>query len=436
MIVIVADTFRADHLGCYGNDSIKTPNLDKLGKNGVIFKNAYADGLPTINERRVFFTGKSIIPMSKHGGWTPLKKENTLFSKVLGNEGYTTGLIADTWHYFEPDMNFHKGFDMWQWIRGQETDPWRSGHREEFEPKEHMPDHLWNEDYDERIRQYLMNTQNIRHEEDYFCAQTFRQAGKWLERNRNNEPFTLWVDTFDPHEPWDAPKRFQEMYYDDYPCDRFLFGYGVDRNDIKEEDLPALRGLYSAEVSFVDMWIGDFLDRIENLGLMDNTIIVFTSDHGTHLGEDGYVQKQPPAPLNSRVANLPLIVRHPEGPKSGREIDSLVSSVDFMPTFLNFLDVEKDLGMDGENFWNLATGETDSIHDRVFTEYGNLAAVRDPKWHYFQREREETARGLAPCLYNLESDPDERQNVYRDYPDIAQEKRKILEKRLGRSLPD
>jgi len=69
--VIIADTFRADHLGCYGNDRIKTPNLDQLTSEGVLFANCYADGLPTIPERRVFFTGKSIIPMEVHGGWIP-----------------------------------------------------------------------------------------------------------------------------------------------------------------------------------------------------------------------------------------------------------------------------------------------------------------------------------------------------------------------------
>lgn len=78
----------------------------------------------------------------------------------------------------------------------------------------------------------------------------------WLERNLASKPFMLWLEMFDPHEPWDAPRRFQQMYYDKYPVERFLFGYGVDKERLKPEDLPALKGLYSAEVTFSDLWIG------------------------------------------------------------------------------------------------------------------------------------------------------------------------------------
>lgn len=433
LIVIIADTFRADHLGCYGNDWIKTPNLDQLASEGVLFVNCYADGLPTIPERRVFFTGKSIIPMEVHGGWIPLRGKDVTLSEVLKRQGFTTAFITDTYHYFKPNMNFHRGFDSWQWIRGQEFDAWQSGPKERFDPKKHMPAHLWNENYDRQMRQYMMNTQDRRGEEDYFCAQTFRAAMRWLERNLNNRPFMLWVDTFDPHEPWDAPERFQRMYYDRYPCERFLFGYGVRLKDIREEDLPAIRALYAAEVSFVDMWIGRFLERVDELGLMDDTIIAFSTDHGTHLGEEGCVQKTPGL-LNSCVARLPLIVRHPERSHAGKRVDALVSSVDFMPTFLDMLGVEERVEMDGENFWKLATGETDSIHERVFTQFGNFAAVRDSKWHYFQHTKGQN-RGKGPCLYDLENDPEEKVNVVGEHPEVVRRMRGYLEERLGMSLP-
>lgn len=433
LIVIIADTFRADHLGCYGNDWIKTPNLDELAKEGVTFTNCYADGLPTIPERRVFFTGKSIIPMEVHGGWTPLKNKNVTFSQVLKKNGFTTAFITDTYHYFKPNMNFHTGFDTWQWIRGQETDAWQSGPKEEFDPKKHMPEHLWNENYDRNMRQYLMNTQDRRDEEDYFCAQSFRAAMEWLERNLNSKSFMLWVDTFDPHEPWDAPERFQKMYYDNYPCERFLFGYGVRKQDIREEDLPAIRGLYAAEVSFVDMWIGRFLDRIDELGLRDDTIIVFSTDHGTHLGEEGCVQKTP-ALLNSCVAQLPLIVRHPDKSFANKRVDALVNSIDYMPTMLEMLSIEDKPEMDGENFWRLVTGETDSVHERVFTQFGNFASVRDSKWHYFQHAKGKN-RGKGPCLYDLENDPKEKVNVVNEHPEVVKEMRSFLSERLNRSLP-
>ena len=279
----------------------------------------------------------------------------------------------------------------------------------------------------------MMNSQDIRTEDDYFCARTFRNAMRWLERNRGSEPFMLFIDTFDPHEPWDAPERFRKMYCDNYPCERFLFGYGVRNEDIRPEDHDAIRALYAAEVSFVDMWFGRFVARLDELGFKDNTIVVFTTDHGTHLGEEDCFQKTPWL-LNSCVAQLPLIVRHPDSRFAGSIVDALVSSVDYMPTFLKMLSIEEQPEMDGVSFWDLATGDTESIHDCVFTQFGTFAAVRDAHWHYFQHQREENP-GNGPCLYDLDKDPKERHNVVGKHPEVVEEMRSRLTARLGMELP-
>ncbi len=205
MIVIIADTWRADHLGCYGSNRIKTPYLDKLAEDGVVFTDATAEGLPTIPCRRVYHTGKSVLP---EANWQPLADSDVTFAQVLQKHRVTTGFIVDTYHHFKADYNFHRGFDSWHWIRGQETDRWKSGPKEKFNPKKHMPEHLWNQRYDANMRQYMMNTQNRNSQEDYFCARSCRAAMNWLEQNTGSNPFMLWIDMFDPHEPWDAPVKF------------------------------------------------------------------------------------------------------------------------------------------------------------------------------------------------------------------------------------
>ena len=444
LIFIVADTFRADHLGCYGSEVVKTPNLDRLAQEGVLFTNAYADGLPTIPCRRVFHTGKSIIPMRTHGGWIPLKPGRKTLAQVLRGKGFRTAFIADTYHHFKPGMNFHQGFGSWEWIRGQETDPWQSGPQDKFDPKEHMPEHLWNAGYDRNMRQYLMNTQDRGSEADYFCARSFLAGLRWLERNADAERLMLWIDTFDPHEPWDAPKRFQEMYYDNYPCERFLFGYGARNKDIRAEDLPAIGGLYAAEVSFVDEWVGRFVDGVRELGLLDDTVIVFSTDHGTHLGEEGCVQKTA-ALLNSCVARLPLIIRHPDGSLAGKSVDALVGAADYMPTFLDMLGVEHDLELDGKSFWDVMTGKANAMHECAVTEFSSFASVHTPKWHYFQNTKPEDSltpafvekqadavkqvtRG-APHLYDLAADPQEKRNVVLDHKDVVAEMQERLRER-------
>ncbi|MHC4105803.1 MAG: sulfatase, partial [Planctomycetota bacterium] len=263
MIVIIADTWRADHLGCYGSTRIKTPYLDKLAAEGSLFTDVTAEGLPTIPCRRVYHTGKSVLPEAK---WQPLADSDVTFAQVLQKHGVTTGFIVDTYHHFKADYNFHRGFDSWHWIRGQETDRWKSGPKEKFDPKKHMPAHLWNQRYDANMHQYMMNTQNRKSQEDYFCARSCRAAMNWLEQNTGSNPFMLWIDMFDPHEPWDAPVKFQKMYRKEYPYERYLFGYGVRNADIRPDDLPVIRDLYAAEVTFSDYCIGRLLKRVERLG--------------------------------------------------------------------------------------------------------------------------------------------------------------------------
>ncbi len=430
LIVIIADTFRADHLGCYGSTRIKTPYLDKFAKESVLFANASAEGLPTIPCRRVYHTGKSVLPESK---WQPLAKTDVTFAEVLGRRGFTTGFIVDTYHHFKPDYNFHRGFDSWHWVRGQETDRWKSGPKEKFDPKKHMPAHLWNERYDRNMRQYLMNTQDRKGEKDYFCAQSCIAAMSWLEKNVSSKPFMLWIDMFDPHEPWDAPPRFQKMYRDEYPYERYMFGYGVRNKDIRPDDLPVIRDLYAAEVTFSDYCIGQLLKRIDDMGLMDDTVIAFSTDHGTHLGEEGCVQKTP-ALLNACVTRIPLIIKHPDAGFTGKRVEGLVSAVDFMPTFLSLLGVDEYKNMDGEDMWKLVTGEAQSIHDNVYTVFQNFGAIHNLNWHYFQNIRGKST-GKGPCLYDLKNDPKQAKNVIKEFPEIARVLRSKLQKHLNIDIP-
>ncbi len=296
-----------------------------------------------------------------------------------------------------------------------------------------MPAHLWNERYDLNMRQYLMNTQDRKGERDYFCAQSCTAAMDWLQQNMNNGPFMLWIDMFDPHEPWDAPPRFQKMYRAEYPHERCLFGYGVQNADIRPEDLPIIRDLYAAEVTFSDYCIGQLLAAVGQLGLLDNTIIVFSTDHGTHLGEEGCVQKTPGL-LNGCVTHIPLIIRHPDKKFAGKRIDGLVSAIDFMPTFLALLGIDDHKQMDGKNIWTLVTQEAPSIHEHVYTVFQRFGAVHNLQWHYFQHISGKNA-GKGPCLYDLSSDPKQAKNVIKEFPDVARNLRATLQSYLKIEIP-
>ena len=424
IIVIVADTFRWDYLGFTSNGRIKTPNLDALAEEGVYFDNCYADGLPTIPSRRVMHTGRSIMPDRKK--WRPLENTDITFAEITGKAGFTTGFIVDTFHHFKPGMNLHRGFDNWVWIRGQESDPYKSGPRNTVNPDDYTPEHLQNDYYRDRIMQYILNTKDRKSEEDYFCAQSCNAASQWIGENKDNDgPFMMFIDMFDPHEPWDAPPRFQKMYRKKYPLDRYIFGYGVNMEDIREEDYPILRDLYAAEVTYSDYCIGKLIDSVKSMGLWDNTIIVFSTDHGTHLGEQGCVQKQAKL-LNSCIGRVPLIIRHPDKSSRGKRVDALTSHMDFTPTFLSMLGVDCNVLFDGQNMWDLVTGAEAKLRDHAITGYGNFGSIHTDKWHYLQNVWGKDP-GLGPQLYDVVSDHGETKNVIDNHPDVVADLKPKLE---------
>ena len=133
LVIIVSDTFRWDYLGSYGNDWIETPNLDALAAESALFLDAYGEGLPTIPARRVIMTGRNIVPCEyrpqksdsiQQHGWHPLYDEDVTLAEHLKEQGYFTAFFNDVYHLMKPGKNFHRGFDQWFWIRGQEGDPY------------------------------------------------------------------------------------------------------------------------------------------------------------------------------------------------------------------------------------------------------------------------------------------------------------------------
>ncbi|UCG64742.1 MAG: sulfatase-like hydrolase/transferase, partial [Deltaproteobacteria bacterium] len=138
VILIVLDSLRADHVGCYGNTWIKTPNLDAFAEESALFERCFPESLPTVPARRAIVTGNRLFPFREWQpdprkgkafavpGWEPLRDTDTTLSEILLEAGYRTAFITDTFHVFKPSMNFHRGFDEWRWVRGQEGDPYSS----------------------------------------------------------------------------------------------------------------------------------------------------------------------------------------------------------------------------------------------------------------------------------------------------------------------
>ena len=174
LIFIMLDSFRQDHVSVYnkaravfeGISPCKTPNIDKFAKDCLIFENVYPCGLPTIPVRYELMTGQFSLPFR---GWIPLTSEDISIAQILHREGYISGLISDTYHFRSPGMNYHRAFHSYQWIRGQEYDPWISS-----PPRRDVKDYVskhYTPEWCNRIKQFLANTDRFTEEKHWFPAQ-------------------------------------------------------------------------------------------------------------------------------------------------------------------------------------------------------------------------------------------------------------------------
>lgn len=453
VILIVSDTFRRDNLGCYGGSLARTPNLDEFARRSIVFESAYCASFPTVPNRNDILTGRVTFTYKP---WAPLDPGEITLQETLNKAGVVTSLIADTPHPFAPGFNYQRGFQGWELIRGQEHDRWKTSPREVKLPCD--PNKLRNP-YG-TVVQYLRNVFHRRREEDYFVARTMRAAIEWLEENYESR-FFLYVDTFDPHEPWDPPKHYVDMFDPDYDGEEVIYPrYDRWEEFLTERELKHCRALYAAESTMVDRWVGLLLERAESLGLMENTAIIFTTDHGFYLGEHGYIGKSliregyhQSLPLYPEVSAIPLIVYIPG--VEGRRIDALVQSVDLMPTILDLMGVEKPPTVQGSSLLPLIEGKVDKIRDvavaaPVLSSKGmkvphptNRATITDGEWMLIygsQVERVEEAemttemvdsikrrvadiegKPLAPELYHLPTDPGCRKNLFEKRHDKAAE---------------
>jgi arylsulfatase A-like enzyme len=346
VILIVSDTLRRDHLGCYGNTWIHTPHLDRLASMSVVFNQAYAHNFPTVPARTDYYTGRYT---AAYLDWQPLPQNEQVIAEVLGQKDVTTYLVGDTYNLFRDGYNFDRGFTGFEWIRGNGADRWQTNPKSPLlpAPREKLFD------VENYLIRYLRNASVRRSEEDYACPRTMRCAARWLERNSRDGPFFLHVDTFNPHEPWDPPRWYVDLYDPGYGGDEIIHPRYDAIDYLTPAELRHCRALYAAEVTMVDAWVGYLLRAIEALGLLENTAIIFTSDHGFYLGEHGWIGKtsivedgQHFLPLYEELAHVPLLVYAP-GLCPGRT-DALVQPVDVAPTIYETMGVEAPDRVQGE----------------------------------------------------------------------------------------
>ena len=426
LVIIVLDSFRQDHLGCYGNKWIHTPNIDRLARESVVFTRCWSESLPTIPARRALHTGKRTFPFedeprpkgiyNRHLGWRPLPEPHVTLAEHLQHRGYITALIADTYHIFKPAMNFHRYFHCFEWIRGQEYDQWRSSRLKGVDLDRYThPDRPPSRS----LIQYLQNQFKRRCEEDYQSPRVFRAAMEWLEDNAYHEKFLLWVESFDPHEPWEAPAHYVDLYdpgYEEVASRKvFIDPRGIRRSDMTDAEFKHVRALYAAEVTMVDHWVGRFLAKLDEVGRRNDTVVLLLSDHGKIIGEFdsfGMNEKQTSRALYA----VPCMIRHPQGEGADTRVGAWAYNIDAMATVVNLIGEDPLPQNEGVDLWPLVTGHAQPHRDHLVCAYNTVECVWQADWLYTH----DTDTGIE-ALYDLAADPEQMHNLAHDHTDVRKE---------------
>jgi arylsulfatase A-like enzyme len=431
VVVIVSDTFRRDHLGAFGNTYIHTPHLDEFARSSVVFDRHVVSSFPTMPARADILTGTFSYT---YMGWEPLPGHVPTLPGVLSEAGYLTMGIVDTPFFVRGGFGYDRGFDDFVWVRGQGDDT--------------------------RPHERADARSTWRSEEDRMVARTVTQAERWLERHYD-ERFFLYVDTWDPHEPWDAPEYYTKKYREGYGGGRIYPSYGRwEEAGLTRDDVDLAHATYCGEVSMVDFWIGRLLAKLDALGLSENTVVFFASDHGFYFGEHGYFGKAewindqdatvaegavvpdwlPDSwlltvgwsPLYRELTNVPLIVRAP-GLEPGRR-QALTTAPDLAPTILDLAGAERPRAMRGESFRDVLVGERAEHRPFVVSSWplyfaaGEFTTAVDSRPRRIASympitvstgDRSLILGGPAymPEFYDLEWDPGERSNVWESRPE-------------------
>jgi arylsulfatase A-like enzyme len=441
VILLVNDSFRRDHLGCYGNPCIRTPNLDQFAQHAAVFEQCYIASYPTVPHRWDLSTGRFGFPFR---GWQPLGASDVTLAQVLSQHGMHTQMIWDTPMLAADDYNYTRGFNGVYFVHGQKGDPWITNPSLPIR----MPAQPHKIKSPSSLATYLRNHFQRQHERQYCVARTLTAAKEWLEVNYQHESFLLYVDMWDPHEPFDCPWYDHALYADpEYRGDLMLYPQYGRPTYMTEEEHANARALYAGNVTLVDRWVGDFLDMAERLGLFSNTLIIWTTDHGHLFGEHG-LQGKPGATLGMLyevTTRIPLLVHHPEGLGAGSRARGIVQPPDIFRSILDLLGIRCPPGVQGRSFWPSVTGEGQSTHRYAFSSrfppragdptYAAVEGAAFDGWVGSGRTVEPSTvtsdewayicapHGMPPELYDLKSDPGQERNVIDHHPQVAREMR-------------
>jgi len=390
LLFIFPDQMRAQALGVMGNQDVRTPHLDRLASEGVLFENTLANSPVCSPARAVMLTGKYAHRNGMIANDLRLREEEITLAELFQQAGYATGFIGK-WHLdggprlpgFVPPGPRRQGFQFWA---ANEC-----SHR-------HF-DNTYFRDTDQPLKM-------DRFEPEVWTdlAIEFLQA-----RAKDARPFFLMIGMGPPHDPYGAPEKYMKLY------DPAKLAMRPNWKSAPNVPGPKQIAAYYAAITAIDEQVGRLLEELNRLGLAEDTIVWFTSDHGDMLGSHGLPLKRKPFEESIRV---PGILRYPRRIRGPRREPALFSHVDFAPTFLSLCGLRAPSFMQGRDLSGIALGKEKRGPDSVYFQiFGPYAPGRVPAgWRGVRTQRYMYARFRERpwVLFDLASDPFELKNLAED----------------------
>jgi len=460
ILFICTDQQRADSLACTGSPWAVTPNLNKLANQGTLFRNCYVQNPLCCPSRASLFTGKYPSNHGLYANGVPLPAQQRMFTKTLANAGYDCGMIGkqhlapcDTWRT-EPRRD--DGYRVFEWAHGPNHRALENDYHRwlrKTQPglyQEIFPDQGANEntEYSNQARSGTPIDHVVK--EGHYSHWVGERAVEFIQHERSNrQPFFLMANFFDPHHSFGAPQEFRDLIdaaaipepntkpheLDEKPAahraysEKSYSGTAPGFQDYTQAEIKEIRAQYWAMIALIDYQVGRMLEALEASGQADNTLVVFSSDHGEMLGNHQQLLKGPQ--LYDDLARVPLIARWPRQIPAGSEQAQLVQWIDLPATFLDAAGCAVDTTVQGESLLPLATGADTNWRTWALCEYRYSGFVTDPLIMTTMLRHDDWKliiwHGKPACgsprdgeLYNLNEDPGELHNLFHSAEHVKQ----------------
>ena len=419
VVVIMTDDQRWDMMSCEGHPFLKTPNMDRIAKEGARFANMFVTTSLCSPSRASFLSGLYAHTHKVTNNFTDYPADLPSYPIRLQQSGYETAYIGK-WHMGEQSDEARPGFDYWIAHKGQ--------------------------------GKYYDTTFNINGKrtvkKGYYTHRVTDMAVDWLKRE-HNRPYLLIIGHKAPHTPFTPEKKYENIYDDveiSYPRTAFnlegkpkwiqerlntwhgiygpIFGFRKDFPDTSPESVlkfAEFTRAYTATIKSVDDSLGRVYQTLKQLGRLDNTVLVFTSDNGFFLGEHGMTDKRT---MHEPSIRVPLLVRYPKLIRPGTVIDKMVMNVDLAPSILDICRAEPLTNIHGRSWKKLLAGRTSDWRKSLYYSYNyekqfpytpNVRGVRTDEWKYVHYPNGDDKPDLYKAeLYNLKNDPLETKNLIND----------------------